>query len=952
MRKNIIKKLQFLFFLLIITNLTCIYAQTNIIKIGYQPNYGVINTPVVRGSEGFGFEYFLKIEEYTDYKFEYIPLSWNDGLELLKNGEIDLLGPAAMTEERKETYEFIETPFGEESLNLYSSINADFKYKNLTELNKLTIGMVEGTAYLEEIEDYKEKYNLDLSIKYIDCDKVHEYFKNNEIDLYLEGSLFKIDSVKLIDARSREEFYFMATKGQKDLCNTINNAMAEIRAENPYFKEILWNKYYGDTPRASKEITQQELLVLEEKNNYTVGYHVDLAPLSYKNDNNLPSGYAIDIMNILAKKMDITITYVPLHDKTNDIPSENLDFNLCPIDDDCVKHGYISTPYDVQDIMLLTRSDITQQKDVKEILFLDYAAINLEEFLEPYINANIHPVKNEKEAFKIEDEYNIDCRIASSVRSQMIVNSNSKEKYNINLLGIDLPVGIIVSSNLPEEIRSALNKTIKSLTDYEIKEIILASTSSLKEKITLSKFLQLYWRGIVSILVFFSFSFLFFYLRAVIKNSKKLRNLVEFNQLTGLLSFEKTKQEIEKKLKIASPSEYYIITFDIDNMKHINQVYGYKKGNEVLCAIADNIRQRASKDSLLCHIQDDVFLIFGNDNKIFKLGTDNPLFGEISLEEERNTLGIQIPFHTSTGIYFIDDPTENIDYMLTCVRKARKISKKTHGTTTTIYSKELRLQAEKETEIYISMENAIKAKEFFIVIQPKIELKTKKLVGGEVLVRWKKKDGTFFYPDEFIPLFEKNNFIATLDKYVFNEACNFISSSEVQIPCLSINVSVVTVLKTNFIEQYMSILNSYNLSPKQFEIEITESALAKDSNAITKIADTLQNLGFKISVDDFGKGESSLTRIKELNVDVIKLDKEFLGKNMEDKKGIAVISNIISLGNSLELLTLAEGIETKKELDLLINLNCDLGQGYYFDKPLMIDDFLRKVKEYEEYVNN
>ena len=450
---------------------------------------------------------------------------------------------------------------------------------------------------------------------------------------------------------------------------------------------------------------------------------------------------------------------------------------------------------------------------------------------------------------------------------------------------------------------------------------------------------------ITSIIVFVLISFLFIYLRLTKNYAKKLKNIVEVDQITGLMTVTKLVQEVKLALKTAKPNEYYLMSFDVDNFKFINQTYGFEKGNVLLRSIADSMRKYASEDALLCRYHNDIFLVFGKSKNITEFTIDMPMFSQERCDEIVKNVGINMTIHFSTSVYYIENPNDSIDYVSQRVRKARIAAKQKHGNTIIVYTEELRLKAEKETFIFNSMEQAIKDEEFFIFIQPKVELQTGKLVGGEVLVRWKKLDGTVIPPDEFIPLFENIHFITTLDKYVFEQTCKWIQSATVPLPCISVNISYVTALDEHFIKDYMNILNKYRLLPQQFELEITESGIADDFETMVIIMQRVKELGFNLAIDDFGKGASSLARLKELEVDVVKLDKGFITNNFNIKKGNLVIADVISLVNNLGIISLAEGIETQEQLDLLIGFGCNLGQGYFFDEPLSTQEFLDRVFE-------
>ena len=923
---------------------TPVGREEEVVKIGYLKNYGVINEPIVRGSRGFGFEFFNEIAKHTNYKYEYVEVEWNEGLEKLKNGEIDIFGPADKTAERELIYDFVPKEFGYEDIAIYALKNSDYDFGDKEVINGSKIGAGYGIGYQEEIDDYIAQNNLDVEIVYTTDNDFRSRIENGEIDFALSGALFNQEGLEIVDIIDSKPFYFMTTKGNTELIEEISEALEKIEKTKKGYMYTLYNKYYGSSPYAAQSLTEEEIAALSEKAIYTVGYHCDWKPLSYTDEDGEPKGFAVDTMNEFAKELGIKIKYVPLHGEENyDI--SKLDFNLCMGEDECINHGKLSEPYVYLDAAALSINKAKTQEELKHIAAQDYSTLEIKKYLREYTDAQIHFAHNGTEYRQIIKDYNVDCIICLEPGIQLILNNNPTKDYEVTFIDTNTPLGIAVSNDLPREVYTALDKVIVGRDKTLVGKNIAKSLSELQKDVSFEVFLNKNGLLIRIIIIVVVCSLVTIYLRLVIKNAKKLKNLVEVDQVTGLMTMAKMLPEMAKLLANAKAGEYYILSFDIDNFKAINQTYGRKKGDKLLCATVNSMRKYASKDTLMCRSGNDIFVIFGKTANVSEFNIGHSLFSQEHSDEIMLEVGIYGILHFSIGVYIVEDVHIETEKLFNNVRKARLMSKEKYGNVITVYSEEFKLQDEKEMEIYTSMEQALRDKEFFIVVQPKIVLETGKLVGGEVLVRWKKKDGTSVYPDEFIPLFERNSFICQLDIYVFEEACKFVKNTKEKLPHISINISSVTVLSENFVEKYINILERHGLKAEQFEMEITESALDNEFDKISEITGRLRKYGFIISIDDFGKGASSLTRIQKVDVDVIKLDKGFIDNNFNTEKGNAVIANAIDLANSLGVTTLAEGIENKEQHEMLLELGCDLGQGYLFDKPLSTDEFLGRVIE-------
>ena len=228
------------------------------------------------------------------------------------------------------------------------------------------------------------------------------------------------------------------------------------------------------------------------------------------------------------------------------------------------------------------------------------------------------------------------------------------------------------------------------------------------------------------------------------------------------------------------------------------------------------------------------------------------------------------------------------------------------------------------------LKNGIKNNEFVIYLQPKFYTNTGKLAGAEALIRWN-RDGKLVMPNIFIPLFEKYELITELDTYVLENICRLQQQwrkQEYNIVPISVNESRLHLYNENHINDLIDLVNKYNVQPNTIELEMTETNVHK--------------LGFIVSMDDFGTGYSSFSMLKNINIDVLKMDKSFFDDVLESRRGKIIIEAVIEMSHKLNIKVVAEGIETKEQVEYLKNIKCDMIQGYYFEKPMTIEKFEEK----------
>ncbi len=243
--------------------------------------------------------------------------------------------------------------------------------------------------------------------------------------------------------------------------------------------------------------------------------------------------------------------------------------------------------------------------------------------------------------------------------------------------------------------------------------------------------------------------------------------------------------------------------------------------------------------------------------------------------------------------------------------------------------------------------NSIKNNEFIIFLQPKFDTITEKVVGAEALVRRLKAE-KIVMPSEFIPQYEKTGAITKLDMYVLEEVCKLQEKwKKLKFPLIpiSINESRHHLKNKNHINELQKVINKYNVDTNLIELEMTETTVIEDILTAKGAAEAVKKLGFIVSMDDFGTGYSSFNILKDIEIDILKIDKEFF-KNLDDnKRAQIIIETIVKMCKKLKIKTVAEGIETKKQLDFLKKIGCDIIQGYYFSKPITIDEFEKKYLE-------
>lgn len=421
-----------------------------------------------------------------------------------------------------------------------------------------------------------------------------------------------------------------------------------------------------------------------------------------------------------------------------------------------------------------------------------------------------------------------------------------------------------------------------------------------------------------------------------LRETAAVLNLLKYDQLTGVYSKEFFYQYVARTLAINPDHQFDIICSDVENFKLVNERFGVEKGDELLCYIAEKYKEKLGENSVCGRIGADVFAILVEHWQGYSA---EDFLREI--EQEYREAPVQ-NMVIKWGIYEVSDRSIPVSGMCDRAILAVKRIKHQYNQIISRYDDTLRLALLKEQQILDNMEQALSEKQFQVYLQPKYDVQNNKVVGAEALVRWKNPEAGFIFPNDFIPLFEQNGFITKLDYYVWEEVCRLLQAwgkaGHPLVP-ISVNVSRVDFNLLVLAQEIVALVDRYELPHELLHLEVTESAYTDNPKQIITTVEELRCLGFKIEMDDFGSGYSSINMLSELPIDVLKLDMRFIQQESKAMDKKSILSFVISLSKWLDLDTVAEGVETKEQVDLLRNMGCDYVQGYYYAKPMPAEEF-------------
>lgn len=426
------------------------------------------------------------------------------------------------------------------------------------------------------------------------------------------------------------------------------------------------------------------------------------------------------------------------------------------------------------------------------------------------------------------------------------------------------------------------------------------------------------------------------------KSNAQIVKLAYYDSLTGAANIERFKLDAKILFHKFGAQKYTLLNFDIKQFRYLNNDLGYNAGNTLLIHIVRCLMNISMKGETYARVGADqfLFLFFSKESEDKTRQFIGYLRDQIATWDQPS--GEYYSAQIAFGVYEIND--SNTDIMLSIEKSniARKAVKDSYESDIVIYDIEMQNRIDRDTELEKSMPLALENGEFKLFIQPKYDLLSEKIVGGEVLSRWIRPDGKMIMPNDFIPLFEKTGSIYHLDMYMLEQLCKFMRSQldrGIQTVPMSINQSRRYMYNPVYIDIICEKLLENGIPTEMIELEITENIVYTDLDKLIKVLDVLHQKGFFISLDDFGSGYSSLNVLKDLQVDTIKLDRFMLSETLNSERGKTVVANIIRMAKELKLSVVAEGVETYEHVLFLRGCGCETAQGYYYSKPVSAEKF-------------
>lgn len=484
------------------------------------------------------------------------------------------------------------------------------------------------------------------------------------------------------------------------------------------------------------------------------------------------------------------------------------------------------------------------------------------------------------------------------------------------------------------------------LLAYEALDVFDWAVVTMVEEDFLSHDVSIHLMRIIITLIVLMFVFMVMFLVMIVMQNryqKRLENVAFVDPLTGGMSFIRFQMLAQPLIQKEGEGAFALVTLNVKRFKMVNRLGGSMEGDDLLRSIYKVLNDNLHEDEMVAHNTADNFIMLlkneGEENLRIRLGDLADKIGKISTV---------LPVHVSEGVYAATDPDIDMINFLDRANLARISKADEYHSTCVFYDDDFVKQQEERVRMISMIENGLKNNEFTVFLQPKVSPEKERVVGAEALVRWIHPEQGMIGPNIFIPLCEQNGLITALDEYVFEKVCQQLAEWQEKgwnPGVISVNVSGLQLKDIEFLKIYRGIADKYGVDPARIEMELTESVMFSDVEVMEarSVLDAIHEFGFRCSMDDFGSGYSALGLLQELPIDCIKLDRSFFIGCMENPRAQIIIDMIIEMAKRLDIQTVAEGIESEDQVEMLRDMGCDMIQGFYFSPPLPMNEFAQMV---------
>lgn len=928
------------------------------VRVGCAEVDGLFEKDGLGNCTGYVYDYLMAIARYTGWEYTFVSMTWEDAVEQLAAGQIDIVPNLHQTPARQTRFDYSALPMGYSTCMLCTADDdVRLAYEDFEAFDGITIGTISGTVMALNFADFRAQHDFSSTLYYYATDDaLLAAARDHRLDAILLESTRRCESLRVIASFGTRPVYFGVSREADGLLEDLNHAMDNLKSGNRHFDFLLDRKHFSQLHAERPSFTLAEQRYIDAQRLHTIALPAAQPPISYFDGQaDAMAGVLPDFLDLLSQKSGLRLQYLPQQEAvvlSDGFAAASGSCLTAVISDFTMFSAAAHTDLTTQGFELprafctLRGSDFSPT--LSGIVAVDAASAvgARRQLAQLYPALQVEVLPTVADCLKAVAEQRVDAAQLNLYTAQYLMDSLQIDGLVLtNAPGCTEQLRILVCEDEAEELLPILDKTLMSINDYEFESLLVRHTVYS---------LQPSWRGFItdharSILLgcILVFTTLLMVLARTVHLQKRrndalaaLNRQMRFDTLTGLYN-RQTFFEKSYDMLLANPDiAFSLLRMDLDRFKLFNDLYGAKAGDALLCRIADRLRHYITPTCTVGYLTADHFAICAPTDLL-----DFPATAERALQSFSNMVeGFElIPCF---GIYHIT-PNDialgtSVDLMCDRALLALRTAKNNYMTHYAVYRPSLIEDLKSAQAILGDTTLALEGEQFRPFFQPQYNYRTGKIIGAEALARWVHPTRGLISPAEFIPVFEQNGLIARLDRSIWRQVCRqlhgWIDAGLSPVP-ISVNVSRVELYDPDLCDYLCHLLTDWQIPSHLLHLEITESAYAENAAQLIAMVRQLQDCGFWVEMDDFGSGYSSLNSLKDVPVNALKLDMQFLSLDDETGRGECILRSVVQMVQRLSLPMIAEGVETERQAALLADAGCTLMQGYLFSHPVSAQTF-------------
>lgn len=905
---------------------------------------------------GFNIEYLNEIGRYADWTYEYVEFpSWEEASAALEAGEVDVLPMVYYTQERADAMIFSSSSVCE----MYTTLNVrpddtKYAYEDYATFSGMRVGVISNSQDAAAFAEYSESHGFDAKVAaYSTTSELLDALDNGEIDATAITYLGRNTRFRTIAQFAPQPLYIAVAPGQSDVAQELDDAMNRLSLRDPDFSMQLYGRYFGINTDQDPVFTEAEYDYLASAPILRVSYDAFRAPLSYTDpETGQFSGAAARLFEDISRITGLRFEFVPAnrHDEAVELVENGEADIVYGMDRDsefAVANQMTTTGPYLRDPMAL----IVGANPSNSRIALPYGfALSQELERSALASDDVIYYDTPKECLDAVLEGRADIAYADTHVANYLLAESQYSSLNVTTVtAYTNSMSIGVSRHADSRLVSILDRCVQYTSDSKMTTWLSQSSIAVHPTNPLD-FLRQYPLEIISSIVVLCGALLaaaLYVSRVKLRTARHIEELSFTDSLTGGWSLARFRSEVGKQLENAPDGAYAIVYFDVKRFKTFNAAFGYAAGDRALLALNDAIADMRERDERFAHVIADEFVILTRweswDTFLKRYAElDRRFNGSDELAERSHLLMLQ------AGVCVIkrsvDTPridAQTIIEFVDSARYARDSIGDTSRSAAALYTAGMKDRDIEERALVAAAHDALDRGEFVAFYQPKVEIATNRLVGFEALARWESPERGLVPPDEFIPLFERTGLVIELDMQIFRQSCARIRQqmdAGTQALVIACNFSRLHLQNDAFPDIVKGIADEYGVPVKLLELELTENIVMEDLGRAERLCNRLKDLGFRIAIDDFGSGYSSLGTLQNLPIDVLKLDRSFLMSSESGERCKAILDGVVSIADKLGVHVVVEGVETCDQAFMLVHMDRRIvAQGFLYSRPVAHD---------------